>query len=659
MSFQEYSKYQKTGLDAKAYAARTQCLFTFGLIEAVMEIKVPETVLLNDDKTFMTGTRLRSLLRDWRNRIRALGTTTESEKWAGRVASALWDAHGLLQNEISHPYLLTRISSRAELANVFRAIACIAEAICTSRTVFPVNVRLRGQSFDWSFLCHLDDRWSRMMTDRGWCPYIVRSVDGCCARSYASTCQPARGDVLYVHNNCTAAQCGVNTVDTSTYRNKHVTSCGGCSALIPVVDDVLDLLAAGLVPVLRAQLDDSSLPPFAVASGTSVAYVAISHVWSDGLGSNTESGLPSCLVHRLDSLVRQVSQGCSFWIDSLCVPDREDMRKRAIGLMAQTYRNADIVLVIDSGIRTCSVHAPLEEKLLRVVTSGWMQRLWTLQEGILARKLMFEFLDGIVDVSTLIPTGEDLFDPLYMNLAQEVFRLCTYHMSPQSFSLSHVARALRWRTTSRAKDETLAISGFLGVDAAKLVDLSGEDRMKEFLLQLGRLPRNIVFTPCARLALDKFRWAPRTLLTKSSSALDFSTDQSTSAECTPDGLLAVYHVIYFDEVTMAADTLQWIVRHTKDNFTLKVDVIPSTRDEAGLQPSYAFNALLFAEFPGVGRIAYCLAVSVAPSAAQKDLFECQYVTRLFAARVSQFDRSVKCDVVVEARGYGRMKVLMI
>ncbi len=34
-----------------------------------------------------------------------------------------------------------------------------------------------------------------------------------------------------------------------------------------------------------------------------------------------------------------------------------------------------------------------------------MQRLWTLQEGLLARKLIFEFADGFVTLDELIPMG--------------------------------------------------------------------------------------------------------------------------------------------------------------------------------------------------------------------------------------------------------------
>ena len=63
--------------------------------------------------------------------------------------------------------------------------------------------------------------------------------------------------------------------------------------------------------------------------------------------------------------------------------------------MAETHRSADGVLVLDAGIRTlCSSSRPLEENLLRITTAAWAQRVWTLQEALLAKALHFEFSDG-------------------------------------------------------------------------------------------------------------------------------------------------------------------------------------------------------------------------------------------------------------------------
>ena len=78
------------------------------------------------------------------------------------------------------------------------------------------------------------------------------------------------------------------------------------------------------------------------------SYLAISHVWADGLGSTSEAGLPRCQVERLAALARSlVPESGAFWIDSLCVPRASDLRKTAIKAMGRTYKDAFAVLVLD------------------------------------------------------------------------------------------------------------------------------------------------------------------------------------------------------------------------------------------------------------------------------------------------------------------------
>ncbi|KIJ35685.1 hypothetical protein M422DRAFT_262094 [Sphaerobolus stellatus SS14] len=155
-----------------------------------------------------------------------------------------------------------------------------------------------------------------------------------------------------------------------------------------------------------------------------------------------------------------------------------------------------------------------EEKLLRIISSSWMQRLWSVQETLLARRLVFEFADDLMPLEDLIPTGKDLLDPLMAHLASEVFWL-TKHGS--DFGIGDIVKALRWRTTSRASDETLAISGLLNVDAMELVNLPAELRMPTFLMRVRNLPSNIIFTSSPKLTdMPGFRWVPRTLMYPSS-----------------------------------------------------------------------------------------------------------------------------------------------
>lgn len=668
ISFREYTR-RLNRTQPEAYAAQFQALFTFGFLEGVMEVKVPESILLNADKSMMVDSHLPSLLQTWRNRIRALGKGNASQEWAKRVAETIKVAHGILQLEIFHPSFspLLRCSiPRDSIFHILSTIACIAEAIRSSWVAFPDEVRPKGSGVDWSFLRDVTSKQQQKIVSNGWCPLVVRLISGSCAFQYASTRPPARGDVQYVHDACTSQSCVVNNVDTNTYQNRHAPGarCERCTYVTPPLGRVVGLLESGQVPVVRVHHDsgdDRAIPAVIPTSFSTTPYVAISHVWSDGLGSTTEVGLPSCQILRLARLVSQVAPNGHFWIDSLCVPARRDMRKRAIQLMAETYRRADMVLVIDSGIRTCSIHAPLEEKLLRVITSGWMQRLWTLQEAMLAAKLCFEFSDGIIGVDDIIPTGEGLFNPLYMQLSTEVYRLRSYQSFPKEFGIAQVARALKWRSTSKAEDETLAICGLLHVDASELVDLQREERMKKLLILVGAVPGNTPFIASPKLRLDNFRWAPRTLMTKTDTSLAVGyPGEIASGRCTPSGLASVYYAVCFDNTVVKRDVPEWAVCDRKNGLFLKVTAVPMmTYDDT--VDEYECDGLLFVDRPESGQATTAIAASVTimQDDAAENWFRARYQMRLFAVRIGELELKKIMGPVVQARLSGRMQVVMV
>ena len=84
-------------------------------------------------------------------------------------------------------------------------------------------------------------------------------------------------------------------------------------------------------------------------------YIALSHVWADSLGSNTETGLPACQIRRLHRLAEnRTESGAWFWIDGLCVPKQKPYQGKAIEFMYYTYQNATGVIVLDEGCRKLS-----------------------------------------------------------------------------------------------------------------------------------------------------------------------------------------------------------------------------------------------------------------------------------------------------------------
>ena len=78
----------------------------------------------------------------------------------------------------------------------------------------------------------------------------------------------------------------------------------------------------------------------------------------------------------------------AFWMDTVCVPVAEEakaFRKKAIQLLGKTYHEATAVLVLDRELEIVNAaSAPFFEVGLRILCSGWVKRLWTLQEATLA-----------------------------------------------------------------------------------------------------------------------------------------------------------------------------------------------------------------------------------------------------------------------------------
>ncbi|KAI9066283.1 hypothetical protein FKP32DRAFT_1601861 [Trametes sanguinea] len=620
-----------------AYVAQFQCLFTFGLLEAVMETKVSEDTLLSTNdtgKTIMTASRLPRLLHEWRMRILAVSDEGSRASWADRSANELKRAHAFLQLELLHADL-SRITGapipKNVLAAVVNAIACLAEAITSSWHVFRVRAPGPGVGVNWSIAYDITSETKASLIRSGWCPFLLRSVDGSCAVEYASTVPPPRGNVRLSHSGCKPSSCVVNNIDLSTYTTRHVSEDCSCPAVAPRLDDV-----------------------------------------HNGGRSTTLSGPTPC------ALVEQILPGGHIWMDSLCVPGVKRVRKLAIGLMAQTYQNAQTVVVLDSSIQACSPQATAQARLLHVVTSAWMHRLWTLQEAMLARQLVFEFAGrALVDVQDLLPGGEDLCNPLLVQLASELYRLRTFAQRRTDMSLFHVAQALQWRTTSRAEDETLAVSGLLDLEASALVGLHGDDRMRAFLLAVGKLSRTIIFLPGPRLQIPAFTWAPKTLMTNSGSTMSFPLDDSEGdvAHCTPNGLSAEYSVVYFKGVLIDPEvTPDWFVKEPDtpdaDGLVFKLKALSSPEAASRGGPFFC-SCPLFNKFPRLAAVDICIAAHVTITKREtgldsgqiaghdKDRFRCRYVRRLMAIRVPALEMEGSKEPVVAALGSGRMKVLMI
>jgi Heterokaryon incompatibility protein (HET) len=332
----------------------------------------------------------------------------------------------------------------------------------------------------------------------------------------------------------------------------------------PEMDKVYEILNRRQIPVITFKflLDDKGIMHINLDvsnSENTLGYVAISHVWADGLGNQTKNELPLCQIFRVAHLSRQVSgkESVPVWIDTLCVPRDRDQRVKALDLMNDTYKFSDHVLVLDAGLQCFKAHRHLStslleinvetaeqirmgivvEVLLRIACSSWATRLWTLPEGQVGRLLHFQFSDEAVEIGDIFYqlgtwpfVGTSLVNDLRVFLTRLRPRLRTQGANGQSAEDPALLRwptgsldgrfiamlhAIEWRFTSRQVDEVLCMAIQLNLDVKTITNISEDDaegRMHALLRQIPYIPGDLLFTNGPRLQQSPFRWAPRNLL---------------------------------------------------------------------------------------------------------------------------------------------------
>ena len=155
-------------------------------------------------------------------------------------------------------------------------------------------------------------------------------------------------------------------------------------------------------------------------------YVAISHLWADGLGNPVGNSLPECQILQIIQCIRQAnrdqakrpladrlslatgSKHVLFWLDVFCVPlgnfpdgtrdprsqeeQESDMilKLKAIARMDATYAWAQYVLVIDQETMRLATSEALDKTHALIGISAWNMRCWTFQEHCLAKFTVFQ-----------------------------------------------------------------------------------------------------------------------------------------------------------------------------------------------------------------------------------------------------------------------------
>jgi hypothetical protein len=202
------------------------------------------------------------------------------------------------------------------------------------------------------------------------------------------------------------------------------------------MNKLISIINEDNVPIIQLSgIDNSSTELVVTEANFQREFVAISHIWSGGLGNPHSNSLPICqlkrlrgatiqgprhlqpqdILERVERSVKSLSSyftsnahnDCYIWIDTLCIPivppNQEWIRQNAVQNMAYIYAAAKDILVIDESLADLfSNEISNEEFAVRILASPWMSRCWTFQEGALAQSLSFALQDCIVPPRKLI-----------------------------------------------------------------------------------------------------------------------------------------------------------------------------------------------------------------------------------------------------------------
>ncbi|TEY25428.1 hypothetical protein BOTCAL_1298g00010 [Botryotinia calthae] len=413
----------------------------------------------------------------------------------------------------------------------------------------------------------------KMRTD-GWCKSQVEMLAcgmDAAAMYYIGTLGPPKNPKN--HSRCSNEKCEADQILEGQYVTKHRSDDCQCEHLGLDIAQVTTILSSGGVPYIELGVDRRqgssnfdggqtvTIKIKAMLFREGDHYIALSHIWSDGLGNPGTNTLPQCqllwLYDLLLALPLTLTPGRKdgavyFWMDTLCVPLQPyTARRQAIHCMRRVYSEARAVLVLESELLLSTANCTNEERLMRITCSTWLRRLWTYQEGFLAQSLMFQFAERAI-------TMEELWYPLFKGSVYDRFSNGIavqgarfyqtlswnkrYNAPCQFLSLLD---ALQWRMTNKSQDESICIASLFKLDTNQIMGLSDDQKFKKLLQLQGTFVKDIIFLSGPRMSEEGYGWAPPSLMRRRGpEVLDLvksAYKQTVHARWTPHGLLGEWH----------------------------------------------------------------------------------------------------------------------
>jgi len=391
----------------------------------------------------------------------------------------------------------------------------------------------------WGHLGFFNEEIVESMISNGWCKSdIARIVDRYSSlQLYHFMSKLAKPNTKRSHINCSETRCVAHQIVPTEYKPSHwPAECQCESIVIENSATVPILMEEGRIPLLRIGVGNSVDDTVVEVTGstTETQYIAISHVWSDGMGNPHMTALPKCQLARLKEYAQKLKDSCDklfttgetevlIWLDTLCCPvEPLEAKKLALRKMRKTYQESTLVLVVDNSLTCCEVDNWFEAAC-RILTSPHTRRLWTLQEIALPNVLFWQFSNQTIGVAILYQNISTwMQDPRLRgfgyDLVIDIRRHSIFFHSPKAKqdglqTLSDLESALAFRGVSYPADEALCLGTLLSLPEKEILDVEEEQRMQKvwelFAQKYKSFPAGIVFF--RRPTLGNSSWTPSTM----------------------------------------------------------------------------------------------------------------------------------------------------
>ena len=385
----------------------------------------------------------------------------EKERWARLLRHALDTAQYWNRTLVMFRTPVSKIKENFDA--VVQLTATCGETLNDLIRIFSNEIRDTGPDYSfWFDSSRGEGTLHKRLEARGWCKslfgYLMNDT-GLSTAQYATLMNANNASPLD-HRSCSYNECFARRVDPRNHLTRHTNDSCHCEFRKPDINSITLTYESGSFPLIDMDRIEGSQTILtdcvrSFQNDKDTPLEAISHVWSDGLCSDADTGLPACQtlsLKQLDTLCKNESTSSIYlvYIDTLCIPRDENVKKLAINTMARVYSTASIVLVLDSTLRTVDVGTSSATRvLLQIITSPWSYRLWTLQEALLARELIFAFRNGLYRAWDLWPRGNIVPTPIDYECRLKLAEL----LVDNHIDVIRIARFLRRRSSSVPADE--------------------------------------------------------------------------------------------------------------------------------------------------------------------------------------------------------------